>query len=128
MMCPICNRPLTPAQQWRGNEYCSKSCARRADWAKRERSDRMISGGYAYVRVEGRWILEHRHVMSQVLGRPLERHEKVIHKDNNHLNNDPANLELWRVKKRDPLGVRAADYHCPGCRCLEPPKVRYISS
>jgi hypothetical protein len=128
MRCQLCKKPLSSAQVWRGNQFCSKSCARRADWAKRERADRMTSGGYAYVKVDGKWVLEHRYVMSQVLGRPLERHEKVIHKDRNHLNNDPTNLELWRVRLRDPSGVRAADYHCPGCRCFEPPKVRYISS
>lgn len=87
----------------------------------------MTSGGYIYVKVEGAWKLEHRYVMEQTLGRPLERHEKVIHKDDDHGNNDPANLELWRVKKKDPSGVRAADYHCAGCRCFDAPKVRYTA-
>lgn len=126
MTCQRCNKPLSPQQQWRKNRFCSKSCARLADWEKRERNDRMVSGGYAYVRVEGRWVLEHRHLMEQTLGRPLERHEKVIHKDRDHLNNAAENLELWRVKKKDPSGVRAADYHCPGCRCFEKPRVRYL--
>jgi hypothetical protein len=88
----------------------------------------MHSGGYIYVKVDGRWVLEHRHIMSVAIGRPLERHEKVIHKDGNHLNNDPKNLELWKVRKRDPSGVLAADYHCSGCRCFDKPKVKYAGS
>jgi hypothetical protein len=63
------------------------------------------------------WIMEHRLVMGQVLGRPLEKHERVHHRDGNRANNDPANLELWKVKAKDPPGVRATDYHCSGCLC-----------
>lgn len=64
--------------------------------------------------------MEHRLVMEQTLGRTLEKHERVHHKDGNRSNNDPANLELWKVKtKKDPPGVRASDYHCAGCRCGE---------
>lgn len=87
----------------------------------------MHSGGYVYVKVEDRWVLEHRWVMSQILGRELERHEWVRHLDGDHTNNVPKNLELRRNRKRDPSGVRAADYHCPGCRCFETPRVRYSS-
>lgn len=85
----------------------------------------MSSGGYIYIKIDEKWVLEHRHVMAETLGRPLERHERVVHKDDDNTNNDPANLELWRLRKRDPLGVRAADYHCAGCRCFDAPKVRY---
>jgi hypothetical protein len=88
----------------------------------------MRSGKYVYVRVEGKWILEHRHMMSIMLGRPLGRHEKVRHLDGNLTNNDPANLELRMVRQKDPSGIRAADYHCPGCRCFEAPRVRYVPS
>ena len=40
------------------------------------------------------YILEHRLIMSEVLGRPLEDFEDVHHKDENRLNNDPSNLEV----------------------------------
>ena len=40
-------------------------------------------------------VLEHRYVMSQLLGRPLLKGETVHHKDGNKLNNQPDNLELW---------------------------------
>lgn len=79
-----------------------------------------------------KYILAHRWVMEQSLGRYLEAHERVHHKNGNRSDNrltpghelggcppECCNLELWKVKGKDPPGVRARDYHCPGCRCHE---------
>lgn len=78
--------------------------------------------GYVRVMTEAGWVAEHRHVMAQTLGRPLALRERVHHKNGNRADNAPNNLELWRLKDRNqPGGVRAADYHCPGCRCAESP-------
>lgn len=63
------------------------------------------------------WMWEHRYVMQQVLGRPLAKNENVHHKNGRRDDNHPDNLELW--KRSQPAGIRAADYHCPGCRCHE---------
>lgn len=102
--------------------FCSRSCAQAFNKNNgRERPDgakQPHSSGYTMVKADGKWALEHRYVMEQQLGRSLEKHERVHHKDGNRSNNDPSNLELWKVKKKDPAGVRASDYHCPGCRCF----------
>lgn len=50
---------------------------------------------------------EHRAVMETILGRKLEKHETVHHKDGNRGNNRPENLELWAG--RHGRGQRATD-------------------
>jgi len=49
---------------------------------------------YMLIKVDGKWIEEHRHVMEKVLGRKLLPSEHVHHKDEDTLNNEPTNLEI----------------------------------
>ncbi len=111
--------------------HCSRRCSDRAMGERRHgdgwRAGR-VSTGNGYIKIKqpghpradnGGYVLEHILVMEQTLGRALELHERVHHKNGTRNDNRPENLELWKVKTKDPPGVRQADYHCVGCRCAE---------
>lgn len=60
---------------------------------------------------------QHRLVMSQLLGRPLESHENVHHKNGIRGDNRPENLELWEVSQAP--GQRVCDKIEEALRVLE---------
>lgn len=66
----------------------------------------VMAPGHPNADAEGR-ILEHRLVMSQLIGRALLPGETVHHKNGRRADNRPENLELWCKPPR--TGVRADD-------------------
>jgi len=44
------------------------------------------------------YVMQHRLVMAEFIGRPLRKNELVKHKDGNTLNNEISNLKIMRKK------------------------------
>lgn len=97
--CVICGKKFLPSKPTRQetqltcsgkcrNAYIARKYADKQATTKRGRGE-----GKAYRKYHGRH--EHRVVMEQILGRPLQPGEVVHHKDGNFLNNNPENLELF---------------------------------
>lgn len=83
-----------------------------------------VSGGYIVVAISANhpyasmrrshgYVLQHRLVMAEVLGRPLEDHETVHHINGNRKDNRPENLQLWAG--RHGKGVRMRCRTCGSC-------------
>lgn len=69
---------------------------------------RSRSGAYVAIKTPDKvQRLEHRLVMSRIIGRPLFSHENVHHKNGIRSDNRPDNLELWATWQ--PRGQRVAD-------------------
>jgi hypothetical protein len=87
--CKISCRQLKSDYKQRKNHFCSPACAHAF-----RRTGHITSQGYRFIRVNGTPVLEHRHVMEQVIGRALERWEQVHHGPQGKAVNTSDNLSL----------------------------------
>ena len=70
--------------------------------------------GYIMIYIEGKGrTAEHRHIMEEILNRPLKERESVHHKNGIRSDNRPENLELFI--SNHPSGQRGQDLICPHC-------------
>lgn len=72
-----------------------------------ENETKLDKDGYIRIRINGKFILEHRYIMSKYLDRPLNSNESVHHKNGIRDDNRLENLELWI--KSHPSGQRVID-------------------
>ena len=106
--CQGCGAPLVQHEtEWtthfNGRKFCDQDCARQAQRGR----PLAPSTRYRMVKVAGRKMLEHRHVMEKLLNRRLLPHEAVHHRNGIKTDNRPDNLELWAIFQ--PAGQRPAD-------------------
>ncbi len=135
--CLRCGKPFLTSV-FHPSPHCSRSCGLKAvnaaapgrykgQGGSNWKGGRMLQRGYVFLwdpkaaqrarpGTKKPYVLEHRLVMEQVLGRPLERHEQVHHRNGIRDDNRPENLELWT--RQQPAGTRANErQHCPSCTC-----------
>lgn len=88
-------------------KFCGQDCSK--NFMRGERSpffsngSTVTSGGYRAILIGEKYILEHRLIMEEHLGRKLERDENIHHKDGNKLNNKIENLELMSTVEHSRL-------------------------
>lgn len=103
-----CTGPVRRNRNGHGMGYCNDHFDDHRSRRRRPGSRFVSKQGYVMVKLsDGRIVGEHRLVMEQHLGRPLERGETVHHINGIRDDNRLENLELWYSPQ--PYGQRVED-------------------
>lgn len=128
----------TPTHKKTGIKFCSRTCSGKhissrpegafgkGEHSRQWKGGRIERRGYVLIwkpdhpSLQGtvrKYVLEHRLVMEEMLGRYLAPIETVHHINGIRHDNRPENLELWQ--KVQPYGVRFDQRkHCDTCACF----------
>lgn len=93
-VCPVCGITFNKEAN---QKYCSRKCQGIAKRGKPHPHTNGISKnrqGYVREYINGKYVLQHRLVVEQAIGRKLRDDEIVHHKDRNKSNNSLDNLEI----------------------------------
>lgn len=114
-ICKFCAVEFQTIKGWeREKKFCSHECAiawRHVNGFPRELPIGTVVqclDGYKLIKLaDGSWASEHRVVMERVLDRELMPFEVVHHRDGNHGNNEPHNLEAVSRQRHMELHAEA---------------------
>jgi hypothetical protein len=95
--CDNCSRMFVSRRAGKIYKFCSRKCSYEyqvGDKSKSYKGGTITSQGYKANKVDGKYILEHRTIMEEHIGRKLKAREQVHHLDGNKLNNCIDNLDI----------------------------------
>ncbi len=62
-----------------------------------------MKNGYIRIRINGKYLYEHRYIMEKLLNRPLKQSEHIHHLDGDKTNNKAKNLKLYNKQDHDSI-------------------------
>lgn len=104
---PGCPLPVRRNSQGHSMGYCPAHLLTHGRHTRQDGDRWLDANGYTRLKVNGRVVHEHRHVMEQSIGRALTKGENVHHINGDRADNRPENLELWVTAQ--PYGQRVPD-------------------